>query len=183
MRLGHALSTLLGTCSEFQFKQAERYLLGWDMPSSHQALQLKSPGSSPATAPANSQSLDVFISYAREDQDAVHVVAARLEARGLVVWWDHEINTGARWETEILSKLRAAKVVLVMWSPFSVTSEWVRREAEIARENVKLVPAFLRRCRLPTNFNDLQTSDLTRWDGDPSDLEWQKVTTSIEALV
>jgi hypothetical protein len=92
---------------------------------------------------------DVFVSYARADKARVAPLVAAIEARGWSVWWDPEIAPGRQFDDEIDVALQAAKAVLVVWTPTSVVSRWVRGEARDAAERGILVPvvSFSRACR------------------------------------
>ncbi len=178
LRLLHALSTLVNGVSAAEFKEAERFLQKWEMPvyrPEHRAI-------SDTVRRTLSGSADIFISYAREDQGSIRIIVAQLEAAGFSVWWDDGIHVGARWDAEINRQLSASRAVVVLWSPYSSVSEWVRREAGQAKANEKIVPALIRRCRLPSGFSDIQTIDLTRWDGDAADAEWQKLMSAVTQL-
>jgi len=75
---------------------------------------------------------DVFVSYARSDKARVAPLVAAIEAQGWSVWWDPEIEAGQQFDDQIEEELTAAKSVLVVWTPTSVASRWVRGEAREA---------------------------------------------------
>jgi hypothetical protein len=100
---------------------------------------------------------DVFLSYAREDRETAQRVARLLEANGLTVWWDKAMIAGADINEAIDKELDAAKAVIVLWSPHSVTSHWVRGEAQTAVDANKLVPIEVAPCKLPINFRHFHT--------------------------
>lgn len=178
VRLLHALSLLVHTTPEAEFKAAERYLYRWEMPPYRPEPR---PAPSPvATKPSGPA--DIFVSYAREDQRSARMIVAQLTSAGFSVWWDDGIHAGTQWDAEINNKLLASKAVIVLWSPFSAASEWVRREATHARERQKLVPVFIRRCQLPSDFSEIHTLDLSRWDGDTSSFEWLKLVATAAEL-
>jgi len=77
---------------------------------------------------------DVFVSYARSDKARVAPLVAALEAQGWSVWWDPEIEAGQQFDDQIEAELDAAKAVLVVWTPTSVASRWVRGEAREAAD-------------------------------------------------
>src|SRR6188472_4041094 len=74
---------------------------------------------------------DVFLSYAREDNDLAERLANALTASGVTVWWDHKIESGERFPQIIELELAAAKFVVVLWSRASIGSEWVGNEARV----------------------------------------------------
>ena len=83
---------------------------------------------------------DVFVSYARSDKPRVAPLVAAIEAQGWSVWWDPEIATGQEFDRQIAAELKVATAVLVVWTPKSVESRWVRGEAREAAERGILVP-------------------------------------------
>lgn len=112
---------------------------------------------------------DVFISYKREDAARVRKLVAALRERGLDVWWDEDIPPSAPWEVTIEKALAGAKAVIVCWSPDAVVSENVRSEARVARQDGRLIQAFLRPCQPPLFFGERQAADLTGWRGKAND--------------
>ena len=83
---------------------------------------------------------DVFISYARSDKARVAPIVAAIEAQGWSVWWDPEISAGQEFDDQIEAEMNLAKSVLVVWTPTSVVSRWVRGEAREAADRGILVP-------------------------------------------
>lgn len=122
---------------------------------------------------------DVFISYAREDQTFAGTLAHALESEGLSVWWDREIVTGHSFDAVIEHQLETARSVVVLWSPASVASDWVRSEASAAAEREVLVPVLVEPARLPLQFRRRQTADLKGWSGDPGHPGFRQVLTAI----
>ena len=75
---------------------------------------------------------DIFLSYNREDAAVAKRYADALAAAGLSVWWDTALRSGEAYDEVTETALRGAKAVVVLWSPRSVVSRWVRAEATIA---------------------------------------------------
>ena len=109
----------------------------------------------------------LFLSYSRENVDRVAPIAAALEAAGHDVWWDRHIAGGQEFADAIEQALESADVVVVCWSAVSVRSGWVRDEAGAGRDSGRLVPLTLDGCQPPLGFRQIQTVDLSRWDGKP----------------
>ena len=84
---------------------------------------------------------DVFVSYARTDKALVAPLVAAIEGRGWSVWWDPEIAPGQEFDEQIAAELGSARAVVVVWTPVSVASRWVRGEAREAADRGILVPA------------------------------------------
>lgn len=99
----------------------------------------------------------VFLSYARENLSAANRIAAALEAAGHSVWWDRHINAGSRFSAEIAEALKAADLVVVLWSPAAIDSPWVQDEAAFGRDHGRLVPALLGPIQPPLGFRQYQS--------------------------
>jgi TolB-like protein len=108
---------------------------------------------------------DIFISYARADRARVAPLVAALEAQGWTVWWDPEITPGQEFDRQIARELDAARAVIVVWTPASVDSRWVRGEAREAADRGVLVPVRFDKARLPIDARAMHTTDLDGWDG------------------
>ncbi len=108
----------------------------------------------------------LFISYAREDQERVEKLVNALEAAGHDVWWDKHIRAGAVYHRDIEQALTNAEAAIVVWSPASVQSNWVKDEAVFARDAQKLVPICVDDCAAPLGFRQYQTISFDKWSGD-----------------
>src|SRR6188474_2980496 len=75
---------------------------------------------------------DIFLSYNREDAGEAKAFADAFAREGLEVWWDQTLRSGETYDEVTEAALRGAKAVVVLWSPRSVASHWVRAEATIA---------------------------------------------------
>jgi TIR domain len=109
---------------------------------------------------------DIFLSYNREDAGVAKRFADALAAEGLNVWWDTALRSGEAYEEVTEAALRGAKAVVVLWSPRSVVSRWVRAEATIADRCKTLVPVMIEACERPIMFELTQTAELSHWTGD-----------------
>ena len=126
---------------------------------------------------------EVFLSYARDDQSVARRVAKGLEAAGHDVWWDSQLPAHRAYSEEIERRLEQAKAVVVLWSTSAVQSQWVRAEADFARSRGKLVQAQLDDGLPPMPFNQIQTASLKGWRGNVRHAGWEKLATSVAALV
>ena len=111
---------------------------------------------------------DIFISYKQEDRQHAHAIAEMFASHGYDVWWDINLLPGQKFSDEINSVIRKAKATVVLWTPSSILSDWVKAETSLALERGILVPAWLEKVDLPAPYNTLHTIDLTSWDGSPS---------------
>jgi TIR domain len=126
---------------------------------------------------------DVFVAYSRRDQEKAKRLTSLLEAEGLRVWWDINISPGEVWRDVILKNLDAARAVIVLWSHFSVNSEWVRAEAQIAADRMKLIPILIDRIEIPLGFSHYQHLDLSSWDGSPDAIQIRALRQVLRAMV
>ncbi len=115
---------------------------------------------------------DIFISYNREDAAIARLYADALADAGLTVWWDATLRSGEDYDAVTEKSLRTAKAVVVLWSPRSVNSRWVRAEATIADRGHTLAPVMIEACDRPVMFELKQTVELSHWRGDISDKAW-----------
>src|SRR5580658_4619759 len=107
----------------------------------------------------------VFISYARSTARAAQGVAAALRRLGFEVWRDDELPPHLDYTDVIAEQLRAAKAVVVIWSAEAAKSQWVRAEANVAREAGTLVQLRVDDAKLPLPFDQIQCADLSHWSG------------------
>ncbi len=109
---------------------------------------------------------DVFISYARADRETASALAGLLTNAGLSVWWDCSLRGGSTFHDEIERELNDATRVIVIWSPRSVSSHWVRDEAGVAQEQNKLSPLTLEGQAPPLGFRSFHTVAYEEMIGD-----------------
>ncbi|MBU6478743.1 MAG: TIR domain-containing protein, partial [Xanthomonadaceae bacterium] len=126
---------------------------------------------------------DVFISYARADKARVAPLVAAIQAKGWSVWWDPEISPGKEFDDEIDAELMSAKAVVVVWTPTSVVSRWVRGEARDAADRGVLVPVRFEQARLPIDVRAIHTTDLDDWDEDPASAPAQVCLHALAAMI
>jgi hypothetical protein len=67
---------------------------------------------------------DIFISYSKERPTPTKALAADLEARGYTTWWDTSLLPGDKYGKLIEHEIDQAKVVIVIWTAESVSSDW-----------------------------------------------------------
>lgn len=120
--------------------------------------------------------MKVFISYAREDEEAARRLHAGLLAAGLRPWLDTiDLLPGMDWKREIANAMQSSDVIVLLMSPVSVRKEgFVQKEVHDAIElsqykppgSIHLIPAKLAPCEL--NFGklrDLHAEDMyPDWD-------------------
>ena len=125
---------------------------------------------------------DVFVSYGRSTERQAHQIADALRARGYDVWRDDQLPAHRSYAEVIEERLKAAKAVVVVWSLEAIGSQWVRAEADRAREAGTLVQLTVDGSLPPIPFNQIQCADLRGWNGEADAPGWQKVEASVASL-
>ena len=126
---------------------------------------------------------DVFVSYARSDKARVAPLVAALEAQGWSVWWDPAITPGQEFDRQIAAELAIASAVLVVWTPNSVESRWVRGEARDGADRRILIPVRFGAVVLPIDFRAFHTIDLDDTDVATRGSALQETTRAIGTLI
>lgn len=109
-----------------------------------------------------------FVSHSHSDKAVAQSIAEALRANGIDAWFDAwEISPGDSLVQKIFEEgLRDCKVFVVLLSPASVGSDWVRNELDAAVvqriEGVtRVVPVVVSKCDIPTSLRALLRLDLT----------------------
>jgi hypothetical protein len=105
----------------------------------------------------------IFISYSFSDSDFVQKLSRNLEAHGWKTWIaQRDIHGGESWVDAIGRGLSECKVFMVILSPESVQSQWVRIETnsaiELAVKNkLKFIPITICNCDVPILWRGFQS--------------------------
>ena len=126
---------------------------------------------------------DVFVSYARSDKALVAPLVAAIEAQGWSVWWDPEIDAGQQFDDQIEAELKAARAVVVVWTPVSVASRWVRGEAREAADRGTLVPVRFAGANLPMDVRAIHTTELDGWGEDAQSPPFRALLRALTAMI
>lgn len=105
--------------------------------------------------------VDVFVSYKREERERCEYIVRRLRALELDVWFDARLTSGMSFDREIETTLRDAKVVLVLWSPRSVESEWYEMRPRLEKRGKNSQLCKLRYANFPSLSPRLTTRPST----------------------
>jgi hypothetical protein len=124
-----------------------------------------------------SESIRIFISYAREDTPHAYIAYHKLKRAGFLPWLDREsIPAGGEWQLWIDRAVREANIFLVLLSPRSVAhSGYLQKEILLALEQwerkapgmVYLIPARVEVCPTHARLAHLSWIDVfeeTGWD-------------------
>lgn len=109
---------------------------------------------------------DIFISYSRRDQEFVTRLASDLNDHVSGVWFDQStIQLGQKWHDEIMEGIHECKAFILVLSPDSLESRYVREEVNKALELGKTIfPILYRAAKWTDEFEsivkDIQTLDL-----------------------
>jgi len=106
-----------------------------------------------------------------------------LHQKGWSVWWDRTILPGKTWDQVIEKALADARCVIVLWSRASIRSDWVRTEAEEAKERGILVPALLDDVSIPLAFKRIQAANLGAWSGVLPSAEFDELARAVSAVL
>jgi len=91
--------------------------------------------------------MKVFLSHTSEDRQAARILADELEQAGFEVWSADLLLPGDNWADELAEALRSSDAMVVLISPSSVRSEWIRREIEYAlgtkRFEGRMIPVLI----------------------------------------
>ena len=119
--------------------------------------------------------LQIFLLYARSDEEVVRRLYHRLVKNGANAWLDREkILPGQGWEDEIRKAIHNSNIVLVCLSKkFNKQGGYRHEELRIALEKansipegeVFIIPARLEKCDMPEPLRRWQRVDLFEADG------------------
>jgi hypothetical protein len=87
------------------------------------------------------------MSYSRRDKAVMRRITAFLRKQGINVWVDNEklVPGTPIWEVEIEKAIKSASAIIVILSPDSKNSEWVRREISLADQyRTRIFPVLVR---------------------------------------
>ena len=126
---------------------------------------------------------DVFISYSRTDKPRVAPIVAALEAKGWSIWWDMDLAPGEEFDDVTAAALESARAVMVVWTPTSVASRWVRGEARVGADRGVLVPVRFENAQLPIDVRAIHTTDLDDWGGDVQNPAFRLLNQSLTAML
>lgn len=105
----------------------------------------------------------IFVSYSRKNIAFVRRLIRDLENAGYEVWWDmSKLRGGDDWVRIIPETIDASEFFIVVLSPQSAVSEWVRREyTQALHRHKRIIPLMLVNTTMPFSMNTLNYIDFT----------------------
>ncbi len=122
----------------------------------------------------------VFLSYSRTDREVAERVLRGLRAVGLKVWWDQDMP-GVNWQDELERQITELSTLVVIWTPSSCNSAYVKDEARLALSHDKLVNVLCGILQPPFPFDRVNGLPIDDWDGVRPHARWRLVVETIEA--
>ena len=107
----------------------------------------------------------IFISHSSDDNDFVEILAKDLSEYfgDGAVWYDFSgLKGGSEWWDQIVAQLMQCTVFLIVLSPASMNSEWVKDEVAMAWRlknslaKIRIVPVYLKPCKVFFHMGNLQ---------------------------
>jgi len=126
---------------------------------------------------------DIFISYAREDERRVKLIVKHLESFGWSVFWDRHIPGGKLWPAYLADRIDKSRCMLVIWSRYSVSSEFVLEEASRGKDRNILVPVRIDSVQPPFGFGLRQVIDLQAWGNDAAHPQFRKIIDTLNLML
>ena len=110
---------------------------------------------------AESEGRHIFISYSHEDKAFTFRLAEDLKNAEHPVWLDKDIQIGSEWTDEVQAAIDDCYAFVVILSPDSVGSSWVRKESlyAIDEKSGPIYPIMYRKVKLPLWLRGVQHVD------------------------
>lgn len=126
---------------------------------------------------------DIFLSYTSKDRPVARELVRLFEREGWSTFWDRDVAGGAQYQPILEQELDKARCALVLWSPNSVKSTWVRGEAQRAVDRQILIPVELGKARPPLPFNSINGIPLGDWPASENALELKRLIASVRLML
>ena len=114
----------------------------------------------------NDELPQVFLAHSSEDHMKVGRLAYDLRRRGIPVWYDEwELKVGDSLHDKMEQGIRSSGYLIVVLSPHSVESAWVKKELnaalslELEKRQVFVLPALFANCEIPLFLKDKKFAD------------------------
>jgi hypothetical protein len=111
---------------------------------------------------------EVFLCHSSIDKGRVRMVHDDLKHLGVDCWLDENvIQVGDSIVSKITEGLSSSKTMIAFLSPEAVQSMWAKKEwqsflsRQLSGSNVRILPAILERCDVPSILADIKYADFT----------------------
>jgi hypothetical protein len=121
----------------------------------------------------------VFLSYSRLDHEVGERVIAGLRGIGVDCWWDEDMP-GVPWQEELERQINELGALVVLWTPTSKNSKFVRAEAALALSADKLINVLIGLPQPPFPFNGINGLPLDGWTGREPHNGWKRLVETVE---
>lgn len=125
----------------------------------------------------------VFISFKTEEKHHALIFRKALEEVGYLVWLQVDLQCGHEWHGEIDKALNEAGAIVVLWSPASHNSQWVRHEASQAMAMDRYAPVRIEEVKIDNPYSRRQAVDINDWNGEINHLGFQNLLTRLKELM
>lgn len=122
---------------------------------------------------------DIFLSYDSADRPRAETLRSWFEQLGWSVWSDRNIELGDAWENRVTSELQTARLVVVLWSSYSMQSEWVQKEAGVALNDGRLLQIHGTGIPLLPPFDAIQALRMQSWSGEQAHSERERLLATV----
>ena len=123
--------------------------------------------------------IGVFISYSHQDLKLIEPIVRLISTlRNDLVFQDiKNLQSGKKWEPQLMTALAEAKLFIVFWCHHSADSLYVQKEVAYAVNNGKdVLPLKLDATQITGDLSEYQWIDLSTTNIHPNDLVFEDVT-------
>jgi DNA-binding winged helix-turn-helix (wHTH) protein len=106
---------------------------------------------------------DILVSHAKEDHGRAQELVSFFTRHNWTVWWNEEVTPGEAIDLATEAELEAARIVVTVWSEYSVRSRLIRNTAYEAIESHCWIPLTFDSTKLPLRYREYQCIDMVGW--------------------
>lgn len=109
--------------------------------------------------------MQIFLSYAREDEAFVSALASSLKTQGAQVWFDladAAVTEQSAWEQAVQDALAVSEVLLVVLSPSALAQRYIQIDwSSFLNLGRPVVVALAQRCEVPEELHSRPRVDFS----------------------